>query len=109
MNGPRGLRLNICKLETSYDKNRDILDLDARIESNVPHQLIYASRFWSDHLYDAPEIDPQLEKLIEKFLHNNLLHWLELLSLCNDISSATRSLAILGSKLPVRARVHNSS
>lgn len=49
-----------------------------------PH-IIYASVYWAEHLKDAEYSDELLE-LLRSFLDQNLLHWLELLSLAKEFS-----------------------
>ena len=45
-----GLKFNICKLETSYLANDDVEDLNTRVDHHIPPALLYACRFWDDHL-----------------------------------------------------------
>jgi hypothetical protein len=45
-----GLKFNICQLETSYLANKDVVDLKTRIDKYIPPALLYACRFWDDHL-----------------------------------------------------------
>lgn len=49
-----------------------------------PH-IIYASVYWAEHLKDAEYSDELLE-LLRSFLDQNLLHWLEILSLAKEFS-----------------------
>jgi hypothetical protein len=45
-----GLQFNICNLETSHLQNDDVHDLAERVKKYVPEHLLYACRFWGDHL-----------------------------------------------------------
>jgi hypothetical protein len=49
------LKFNICQLETSYLRNKDVKDLPTRIERHIPTYLSYACRFWAVHLEDSGE------------------------------------------------------
>jgi hypothetical protein len=45
-----GLKFNICELETSYLANDDVEDLNTRVDRHIPPALLYAFRFWDDHM-----------------------------------------------------------
>jgi hypothetical protein len=45
-----GLKFNMCKLETSYLANADVEDLNTRLDQHIPPALLYACRFWDNHL-----------------------------------------------------------
>lgn len=77
------LRFNICGLETSLFLNKGVTDLDDRIKKNIPSQLIYAFRFWAQHLRDVPFSEKLLERLMT-FAYDHLLHWFEVLSMTNN-------------------------
>ena len=89
-----GLRFNICHLETSHVRNCDIPDLAARIEGNIPAHLSYACQFWADHLQGIA-FDSDILEGVKEFLLQQLLYWLEVLSLINEPSSASKGLKFL--------------
>ena len=96
-----GLKFNICGLETSYLPNDSVHDLEARIKTHIPNYLLYACRFWTAHIQGSPEESPDLCRLLRYFLHNCLLHWLEVLSLINEISIAPKALLVVESWIGV--------
>lgn len=77
------LRFNICDLGTSFMRNDAVPGLGDRIKQNIPQHLIYACRFWAQHLYDVPFSD-ELLKQLTIFAHEHLLSWFEVLSLTNN-------------------------
>jgi hypothetical protein len=89
------LRFNICNLETSYLRNRDVKDLSTRIAKNIPDHLSYACRHFTDHLSCSQH--PSLDVLpnIRSFLHDKLLLWLEVLSLLGKMYLGSRLLQTL--------------
>lgn len=89
------LTFNICRLETSYIRNDNIPDLDARIRDAIPSHLSYACRFWADHLRATPNQGPDLkifQELVKEFLFTRLLYWLEVLSLLKAVTMAAPSI-----------------
>ncbi len=100
------LTFNVCEIETSHCLNDDIPELEALISKNISVALIYACRFWAEHLKDSPRneghfrsaVQPHLEML----LHEKVLHWLEVLSLVKAIPSAKESLLAAAEFLEVR-------
>ena len=78
------LRFNICDLETSYKFNRNVPDLEKRVKERIHPGLVYACRYWASHLRDVPYSDELLSEL-ENFAYNQLLYWLEILSLTRSL------------------------
>lgn len=75
-----GLRFNICGLKTSYRINRDIPDLGSLIAENIPQHLLYACRFWDDHL-ERVAFSHDLAEQVQSLFHEKILFWLEVISL----------------------------
>jgi WD domain, G-beta repeat len=91
----RGLRFNICGLESSYLFNHEVKGLSQRIEARVGSPLLYSCRFWAAHLRDtmASKYDHNAVMTeIEVFLYDHLLFWLEVMSLTNEVAAANISL-----------------
>jgi hypothetical protein len=78
------LKFNICHLETSYLANKDIPDLNSRVRKHIPPALVYACRFWNDHLEHIGFETDLFGKLLA-FFEKKLLFWLEALSLTNNV------------------------
>jgi len=88
-----GLQFNICQLSTSYLPNSKIPDLDERIKACISPELSYSCRFWTDHLQHT-QFDLALAKAICAFFnHEELLFWLEVLSLLKRINSCASGLS----------------
>ena len=78
------LRFNICDLETSFKYNRDVPDLEKRVNGIIHPGLLYACRYWASHLRDVPYTDKILFEL-DYFMYKQLLYWLEVLSLTKSL------------------------
>ena len=89
-----GLKFNICKLETSYLANDDVEDLNTRVGQHIPPALLYACRFWDDHLKQT-DIKTDLFRKVETLFKEKFLFWLETLSLTRNIGLAPSALATL--------------
>jgi hypothetical protein len=87
-----GLQFNICKLETSHVRNRDIPGLATRVKDTISTSLSYASRFWASHLRAAP-FDMTMLKEVKDFIDNHFLYWLEVLSLTGEVNVARTVLS----------------
>jgi NACHT domain len=89
-----GLKFNICELETSYLANDDVDDLDTRVDQHIPTTLLYACRFWDDHLKHT-DYKADLLRKVETLIKEKFLFWLEALSLTRNIGLAPSALATL--------------
>ncbi|KAG8759099.1 hypothetical protein FRC11_002526 [Ceratobasidium sp. 423] len=74
------LRFNICGLESSYDFDKNVPDIAARVEAAISPGLFYACRFWAEHLTQAAVIESHFQDL-DIFLNLQLLFWMEVLNL----------------------------
>jgi hypothetical protein len=99
------LRFNICQLESSYLANSDIHDLPLRVERSIPPHLLYASCFWADHLSEA-EHNEEIGYLLQSFMQNQFLFWLEAMSLCNQVTLISGMLLTLITWLKVRTAIY---
>ena len=89
-----GLKFNICDLESSYLANKDVKDLDSRVDNHIPPALLYACRFWDDHLKHINfEIDLFVQ--LRSFFEKKFLFWLEALSLTSNVGVASPALSAL--------------
>ncbi|KAB5589183.1 hypothetical protein CTheo_7381 [Ceratobasidium theobromae] len=84
----KGLRFNICNLESSFVLDKDVPDLDDRAEEAISPSLFYACRYWSEHLQRAPAStasaavsSASLSTILVEFLSERLLFWMEVLNL----------------------------
>ena len=79
-----GVSFNICKLETSYLANDDVVDLKTRVDQHIPPALLYACRFWGDHLIHT-DFNTDLFAKVQTLFNEKFLFWLEALSLTGNI------------------------
>ena len=80
------LRFNICDLESSVVFNKDVIDLQERIQRNIPSYLRYICCHWIYHLRDV-SFSHKLCDRIRIFAYNQLLFWFEILSLTGTFST----------------------
>ena len=88
-----GLKFNICQVETSYLPN-DALDLAPRIKKAIPSHLSYSCLFGAEHL-QASTFDGEILQEVKKFMYNQFLFWLEVLSLVKETKTASRTLLLI--------------
>ncbi|KAH9024625.1 hypothetical protein EDB85DRAFT_269188 [Lactarius pseudohatsudake] len=90
----RELKFNICKLESSYLANHDVHDLKSRIAEHIPPTLLYACRFWDDHL-ERIDFEIDMFAQLRIFFEKKLLFWLEALSVTRNLGLALPALSVL--------------
>ena len=96
------LKFNICSLTTSYVRNSDVVDLEKRVEENIPTHLMYSCRFWATHIQGA-HFNADLAKYLNLFATGeHILFWMEALGVMNYISEAYRALVLAEQWLQVR-------
>ena len=93
-----GLKFNICELETSYLANDDVGDLNTRVHQHISPALLYACRFWDDHLKHT-DFKMDLLRKVETLMKEKFLFWLEALSLTRNIGLAPSAFATLNTWL----------
>jgi hypothetical protein len=87
----KSLKFNICHLPTSYERNVDVGNLEARIEQFIPPHLLYACNFWADHLENVA-YNKTISSGLKEFMNSRFLYWLEVLSLTRSVRVAVASL-----------------
>jgi hypothetical protein len=103
-----GLKLNICKLESSYLANDDVPDLELRISEYIRPALSYACISWDDHL-ERIGFDQDVFEMLRLLLETKFLFWLEVLSIKRSVGLAPRALSSLLIWLQRQVRTpHNS-
>jgi len=88
------LKFNICDLESSYLANKDVDDLNSRIDKYISPALLYACRFWDDHL-EHIDFETDLFGKLRTFFEKKFLFWLEALSLTSDVGLASPAFLAL--------------
>ncbi|KAH9026560.1 hypothetical protein EDB84DRAFT_338491 [Lactarius hengduanensis] len=92
------LKFNICNLETSYLANKDVTDLSSRVDKHIPPALLYACRFWDDHM-EHIDFESDLFGKLGSFFSKKLLFWLEAFSLTTDLRLASAACAVVNTWL----------
>ncbi|KAG9076262.1 hypothetical protein FRC06_009602, partial [Ceratobasidium sp. 370] len=106
------LKFNICGLETSSRRNRDVQDLEERIRNKISRHLEYSCLYWTTHLIKA---ERETDILPGGCLLNDILaglcalYWIEVLSLECQLTLALPSIQHLrawceGTNMSVYAR-----
>ncbi|CAE7094394.1 unnamed protein product [Rhizoctonia solani] len=86
-------QFNICQLESSHLDDSEVENLDARAENSISVQLRYACQYWSVHmLMSESGTAPALVILLEQFLVNNLLLWIEVQTLTKRLATSPGNL-----------------
>ncbi|KAJ1305717.1 hypothetical protein OPQ81_010451 [Rhizoctonia solani] len=75
-------QFNICQLESSFIFDRDVLDIDKKVEQSIPLDLFYAGQYWAIHL-ELGGISNNRVNMLYNFLSHRLLLWMEVLNLKN--------------------------
>jgi hypothetical protein len=92
----KGLRFNICGIESSLIPNKDINDLDTRIEVNISDGLQYSCMYWASHVYYGPDIKvPDVYDQLDEFTRGyRPLYWMEVLSLLGQVPVGESALRL---------------
>ncbi|KAF9564487.1 WD40 repeat-like protein [Agrocybe pediades] len=89
------LHFNMCNLESSYDFDEDVPDLEQKIKANISAALLYACKYWSNHLqvvhFDLTT--GTIHSELVEFLKLRLLFWMEVLNLTKSISIGSKLLS----------------
>ncbi|CAE6499853.1 unnamed protein product [Rhizoctonia solani] len=100
------LKFNICGLDSSFIPDSDVKDIQKRVDTMIPAPLLYASRYWGDHLSLAGPSDKLLTELNE-FLSQRLLFWMEVLNLKRCIGMGVGTLLKAQSWLSISGKPHH--
>ena len=79
------LRRNICNLTLSME----------RVIATLPESICYASMSWIAHVVDMIFIPESFADILEQFLSDHLLHWMEAMSILNKSKEVITSLSSL--------------
>jgi hypothetical protein len=93
---------NICKLESSFLFDKDVSNLEEKINTSLSTALFYACQHWGAHMR-AAEASPKLVNELHAFLSVRLLLWTEVLNLkrCLQIGAGSLSLVQRWAKVRV--------
>ena len=83
------LRRDICGLDGSpLDMVNDLSD---HRKEHIGDALEYACQFWTKHLVNGSNAE-KVQEEIEKFFTKHLLHWIEVLTIMEDLDASVYSL-----------------
>jgi hypothetical protein len=88
------LRQNICDIKDPSLPNSKVERLQQTLERVAPAELRYACKYWHAHLRLANVISSSLVDGLGTFCTTHLLHWLELLSLLNELPTAQAAIRL---------------
>jgi hypothetical protein len=75
--------------------------MDSQIKQNIPSHLRYASSYWMNHL-SASRFNEEVLKLVQDFMENQFLFWLEVMSVTKHMNVAAHMLSLLVNWMKVR-------
>ncbi|KAJ1300351.1 hypothetical protein OPQ81_005171 [Rhizoctonia solani] len=73
-------QFNICRLESSHLPDESVPDIKGRVEKAISAELLYACRYWADHVQAGKCTSGMIEQVLG-FLSERLLLWMEVLNL----------------------------
>ncbi|KAG8882156.1 hypothetical protein FRB97_008644, partial [Tulasnella sp. 331] len=82
---------NICRLTDPSKLNSEVEGLSAKIEEYISPALAYACLYWTDHLSEArtdSKESLEVDSLVEHFVEQKILYWIEVLSLLGKTKEA---------------------
>ena len=81
------LKRNICNLD-DHAALSEVKDIFSQQKAYIGDALEYACKFWTKHLLEIPSSSPhvqEVQKAIDKFFVMNLLDWIEVLVLTQNL------------------------
>jgi hypothetical protein len=97
-----GLKRDICGVNDPTKYNSEIPDLDESLNRYLTEDLRYACRFWHRHLEDVQDVDDDTYNQAKRFFFTHLLHWIEVMSLLDDINGVFLALKAMQTWFQVR-------
>jgi hypothetical protein len=97
----RSLRHDICGIGNPSLLISRVDGLSGRVDANIPTALRYACRYFAGHLNDILSPVPALRMALETFVTKNLLHWIEVMGILNEIAEAEGCLHSLSDYMKV--------
>ncbi|KAG8864181.1 hypothetical protein FRC20_010319 [Serendipita sp. 405] len=90
----RELRFNICQLESSFTRNKDVLDFKERVSNYISEQLQYCCTHWLSHIMKSNRrLHKDSERAVLRFVEGGSpLYWMEVLSALGKVPKALRDL-----------------
>jgi hypothetical protein len=79
------LRYDICNIQDTTLANKEVQNLDEALRENVSDALRYAACFWCNHLTASGAPESLLLDALAEFCRKHLFHWVEVLSLVQQV------------------------
>ncbi|CUA73443.1 putative WD repeat-containing protein alr2800 [Nostoc sp, PCC 7120] [Rhizoctonia solani] len=86
----RQLQFNLCELVSSFVPDKQVNDIQERIEQKISVTLAYVCCFWADHFVNSTTYN--VLAILDDFLSNHLLFWAEVLNLRQELSIGVAAL-----------------
>lgn len=86
------LQQNICNVEYMFIWYSQMGDRASLVDKHIPESLQYACGFWIHHLLKLRTYSDVLYAQMRNFMLHHLLHWIEALSIMNQLQISVRSL-----------------
>ncbi|KAJ1300444.1 hypothetical protein OPQ81_005262 [Rhizoctonia solani] len=86
-------QFNICQLDSSHLPDHSVPDIKHRVEEAISSELLYACRYWADHVQAAKYTSSMVEQLLE-FLSKRLLLWMEVLNLKGQMKAGMECMKL---------------
>jgi hypothetical protein len=96
------LKQDICVVNDPTKFNSEIVDLEERLDKYLPEHLRYACRSWHWHLAGIAD-GHDVYNQAKGFLFTHLLHWIEVMSLLDDMDGVYLALEYMRSWFQVRS------
>jgi hypothetical protein len=101
----RHLRFDICDIKDASLFNKEVSDLLNRLKQLVSAALLYSCKYWPTHWLEHIQTtgsQAQVPLGLDVFCEQHLLHWVEFLSLTENVNAVQRVLSELISVMNVR-------
>jgi hypothetical protein len=90
-----GLGKNMCSIVDASVPNASVPDIEQTLATVASNELRYAAKYWCAHLTAALISNVDMSEVLEclgDLCSKHLLHWLELMSLLNELGALRRDL-----------------
>ncbi|KDN44163.1 hypothetical protein RSAG8_05636, partial [Rhizoctonia solani AG-8 WAC10335] len=87
-------QFNICGLESSYLSDQMVPDIEERVAKAIPSDLLYACRYWADHV-ETGKCALKLLVELRDFLSMRLLVWMEVLNLTKQMKTGVECMKLM--------------
>ena len=93
----------MCKLPEAV-MNNEVDGLLEKVNQHIDQSLQYACQSWHKHLVDlhmVPSYIPEITSILDQFLKEKFIFWLEVLSVLGMVRSAVDALEVARGQLKV--------